>query len=94
LPQSQSALFRTVDSEPPIPDVVSFTPHWERYEVLSAPWQVLFLILDGWINHREQDVLEYLLTDNRVLREKSGEKRRLLNEDQRRRLAVKGALHS
>ncbi len=35
---------------------------------------------------------EYLLTENRVLREKLGKKRILLNDDQRRRLAVKGKI--
>jgi hypothetical protein len=35
-------------------------------------------------------VIEYLRTENQVLREKIGKKRILLNDDQRRRLAVKG----
>ena len=49
-------------------------------------WQLLLLILAGWINHRQQDVIEYLRAGNRVLREKLGKKRILLNNDQRRRL--------
>jgi len=49
------------------------------------PWQPLLLILAGWINHQEQDMIEYLRTENRVLREKLGNKRILLNDDQRRR---------
>jgi hypothetical protein len=56
------------------------------------PWQLLLLILAGWINRRQQDVVEYLLTEHRVLREKLGKNRILLNDDQRRRLAVKGKL--
>ena len=56
------------------------------------PWQLLLLILAGWINHQEQDVIEYLRAENRVLREKLGKKRILLNDDQRRRLAVKGKI--
>ena len=55
-------------------------------------WQLLLLILAGWINHHEQDVIEYLRAENRVLREKLGKKRILFNDDQRRRLAVKGKL--
>ena len=39
-----------------------------------------------------QDAVEYLLTENRVLREKLGKSRILLNDDQRRRLAVKGRI--
>lgn len=56
------------------------------------PWQFLLLILAGWINRRQQDVVEYLLTENRVLREKLGKNRILLNDDQGRRLDVKGKL--
>ncbi len=56
------------------------------------PWQLLLLILAGWINRRQQDVIEYLLTENRVLREKLGKNRILLSADQRRRLAVKGKI--
>ena len=54
------------------------------------PWQLLLLILAGWINRHQQDAIEYLLTENQVLREKLGKGRILLNDDQRRRLAVKG----
>ena len=56
------------------------------------PWQLLLLILAGWMNHRQQDVIEYLRAENRVLREKLGKKRILLNDGQRRRLAVKGKI--
>ncbi len=55
-------------------------------------WHLLLLILVGWINRRQQDAIEYPLTENRVLREKLGRKRILLNDDQRRRLAVKGKI--
>ncbi len=54
------------------------------------PWQLYFLILAGWVNRQQQTVIEYLRTENQVLREKLGKKRILLNDDQRRRLAVKG----
>jgi hypothetical protein len=56
------------------------------------PWQLLLLILGSWINRRQQDAIEYLPTENRVLRKKLGKKRILLNDDQRRRLAVKGKI--
>jgi hypothetical protein len=56
------------------------------------PWQLLLLILAGWINRHQQAVIEYLLTENQVLKEKLGKKRILLNDDQRRRLAVKGKI--
>ena len=54
------------------------------------PWQLFLLILAGWINRHQQEVIEYLEAENRVIREKFGKKRILLNDDQRRRLAVKG----
>ncbi len=34
----------------------------------------------GLINHREQDVIEYLRSENRVLREKLGKKRIALDQ--------------
>ena len=52
------------------------------------PWQQLLLILAGWINRHQQDAIEYLLTENEVLREKLGKRRILLNDDQRRHIAV------
>ena len=59
---------------------------------LLQPWQFLLLILAGWINSRQQEAIDYLLTENRVLREKLGKKRILLNDGQRRRLAIKGKI--
>jgi putative transposase len=54
------------------------------------PWQMLLLILAGWINQQQQNAIEYLIAENRILREKVGKKRILLMDDQRRRLAIKG----
>jgi transposase InsO family protein len=59
---------------------------------ILQPWQLLHLILAGWVNQQQQQVIEYLRTENQVLREKLGKRRILLNDDQRRRLAVKGKL--
>ncbi len=38
------------------------------------------------------DAIEYLLTENRIFTEKLGKKQILLNDDQRRRLALKGKI--
>lgn len=54
------------------------------------PWHMLLLILAGWINQRHPSALEYLIAENRILREKIGKKRILLTDDPRRRLAIKG----
>ncbi len=56
------------------------------------PWQFLLISLAGWVNRQQQQVIEYLITENQVLKEKVGKKRILLNDDQRRRLAVKGKM--
>jgi hypothetical protein len=53
------------------------------------PWQILFLVLAGWINRKQQNAIEYLIVENRILRDKLGKRRVLLTDDQRRRLAVK-----
>jgi putative transposase len=54
------------------------------------PHIMLLMMLAGWINRHQQDMIEYLKEENKILREKLGKKRLLLNEDQRRRLAVLG----
>jgi putative transposase len=61
-------------------------------KAVLQPWQLLLLILAGWINRHQQDVLEYLRAENQVLKEKLGKKRILLSDDQRRRLAIKGKI--
>jgi len=47
------------------------------------------LIFAGWVNRSQQDVIEYLQEENRVLRERLGGKRILFTDGQRRRLAAK-----
>ena len=56
----------------------------------SAPWQLFSVIIAGWMSRHQQQVIDYLKEENRVLREKIGKKRVRLNDDQRRRLAAKG----
>jgi transposase InsO family protein len=56
------------------------------------PWQLLLMILAGWINRRQQAAIEYLRIENQVLREKLGKRRILLDDTQRRRLAVQGKI--
>jgi putative transposase len=54
------------------------------------PWQLLLAILAGWIRRQQHEVIDYLRTENQLLKEKPGKRRILLTDDQRRRLAVKG----
>ena len=54
------------------------------------PMVILLTMLAGWINRQQTEIIEYLLEENKILREKLGNKRILLNDNQRRRLAVLG----
>src|SRR5262249_24094939 len=53
------------------------------------PFRLLLISLAGWLNQRQQDVIDYLQEENRVLREQLGGKRLCFNDDQRRRLGVR-----
>jgi transposase InsO family protein len=55
----------------------------------SPQLQFLILIFAGWVNRSQQDVIEYLQEENRVLREHLGVKRLQFTDPQRRRLAAK-----
>ncbi len=57
---------------------------------ILQPWQLVCMILAAWVNREQQELIEYLRCENQVLKEKLGKQRILLNDDQRRRLAVKG----
>lgn len=43
----------------------------------------------GWLNRQQQSVIDYLLEENRVLKEQLNGRRLRLTDDQRRRLAVR-----
>ena len=53
---------------------------------------ILLSMLAGWINRQQQEAINYLLEENRILKDKylaeTGRKRIILNDRQRRRLAV------
>ena len=51
--------------------------------------QFLLLVVAGWVNRQQQDVIDYLQEENRVLRAGLRGKRLRLSDDDRRRLAVK-----
>jgi len=54
--------------------------------------QFLLFTFAGWVNRKQQEVIDYHLEENRVLREQLSGRRLRLTNDQRRRLAVKGKL--
>ena len=52
--------------------------------------QLLLATFAGWVNRQQTQAIEYLMEENRVLKEQLGGKRLRLTNDQRRRLAEKG----
>ena len=55
----------------------------------SVLLQFIVTILAGWVHRGQQQVVDYLIEENRVLREQLGKKRLRLTNDQRRSLAVR-----
>ena len=53
------------------------------------PFSFLIISIAGWINQRQQQVIEYLIEENRVLREQIGKRRMRFSDNQRCRLAAK-----
>jgi transposase InsO family protein len=53
------------------------------------PFSFVVISIAGWMNQRQQQVIEYLIEENRVLREQIGNRRMRFNDDQRCRLAAK-----
>ena len=53
------------------------------------PFSFLVVSMAGWLNQKQQQVIDYLVKENRVLREQIGCRRLRFNDDQRRRLAAK-----
>ena len=53
------------------------------------PFSFLVRAIAGWMSRHQQEVIAYLVEENRVLREQIGNQRLKFNDDQRRRLAAK-----
>jgi putative transposase len=51
------------------------------------PFSFLVISIAGWMNQRQHQAIEYLVEENRVLREQMGARRIRLTDEQRRRLA-------
>ncbi len=52
--------------------------------------QFLVFTFAGWLNRRQEDLIDYLREENRILREQLGSQPLRLTDAQRRRLAVRG----
>src|SRR6516162_2902359 len=53
------------------------------------PFWFLVVSMAGWLNQKQQQVIDYLVEENRVLQEQIGCRSGRFNDDQRRRLAAK-----
>ena len=53
------------------------------------PLRTLLLAFTGWVSRHQAEVIEYLIEENRVLKEQMAGKALRLDDDQRRRLAAK-----
>ena len=56
----------------------------------TRPWTMPLAMMAGWMNRQQQDMIDHLKEENKILREKLGPKRICLNNDQRKRLAIMG----
>lgn len=56
----------------------------------NQPMTMILVMLAGWLNRHQQDMIEYLKEENKILREQLGTKRLILNDCQRMRLAHLG----
>ena len=48
------------------------------------------MTVSSWVRRHQERVIEYLIEENRVLKEQGSGRRLLITDDQRRRLAAKG----
>jgi putative transposase len=53
------------------------------------PFSFVVVVVAGWMSRHQQEVIAYLIEENRVLREQIGNRRLKFSDDQRRRLAAK-----
>ena len=75
------------------PRAVGCTIVWPKGVIfrpmMTYPGQFLLLVLAGWVNRQQQDGIDCLREENRVLRARLRGKGLMLSNDGRRRLAVK-----
>ena len=53
------------------------------------PFRFVLISIAGWVNQQQQQAIDYLREENRVLREQLGGRRLRFTDDQRRRLAAR-----
>ena len=60
-----------------------------RCAALLDPFSFVVISIAGWMNQHQQHHIDYLIEENRVLREQVGNRRLRFTDNQRRRLAAK-----
>lgn len=58
----------------------------------SIPLKLLLCVFSGWVNRQQDQIIDYLVEENRVLKAELKGKRLRLTDSQRRRLAAKAKL--
>ena len=56
------------------------------------PFRLLLVAVAGWMNQEQQQIIEYLHEENRVLSAQIGGRRLRFDDDQRRRLAARAKM--
>ena len=56
---------------------------------ILQPWQLLVLLVAGWMHRDDRLIIDYLQTENDILKEIVGSQGIPVNDDQRRRLVVR-----
>ena len=59
---------------------------------IIQPFHLFLVALASWLNRHQQDVIDYLIEENRVFKDQLGGQRLQFTDDQRRRLAAKAKL--
>jgi hypothetical protein len=54
---------------------------WSFMNFVLRPWQLFFLILCGWVNRHQQEVIEFQNAQIQALMDKMGRKRILLSDE-------------
>ena len=55
----------------------------------ASAFQLLLMVMTGWLARREREVVVYLIEENQCLRRQLGTRRVRLTDDDRRRLAAR-----
>lgn len=62
---------------------------WVPVSAIYLPLHLLLRLFAGWVNRHQLDVIEYLLEENRVFKQRLGGRRLRFTDAERRRLARK-----